>query len=86
MTGAAAAFDAMNAELRPWPRAEAVRAELCARFPAEFESGYHYGLTGAPQAPCDAAGYPIGFHEWPLDRRNAWWAGWNLGNVEHGNG
>jgi hypothetical protein len=62
--------------------AEQIRAELCAKFPAEFEAGYRYGLTGATQPPCDAAGYPIGFREWPLDRRNAWWAGFNLGHVE----
>jgi hypothetical protein len=79
---AAAAFDAMNAELRARPRAEAVRAELCAKFPAEFEAGYRYGLTGGVQPPCDAAGYPIGFREWPRDRRNAWWAGFNLGHVQ----
>jgi hypothetical protein len=65
--------------------AAAQRAELCAKFPAEFESGYRYGVTGAVQPPCDAAGYPIGFHTWPLDRRNAWWAGFNLGHVEKEN-
>jgi hypothetical protein len=24
-------------------------------------------------------GYPRGFHQWPLDRRNAWYAAFNLG-------
>jgi hypothetical protein len=83
---AAAAFDAMNAELRPVSRAETIRAELCRRFPQEFEHGYRSGFTGALQTPCDAAGYPIGFHTWPLDRKNTWYAGWNLGNVEAENG
>jgi len=63
-------------------RPEAVRAELCARFPAEFEAGYCFGTTGAAQHPCDAAGYPIGFHEWEIARKNSWYAGWNLGNVQ----
>jgi hypothetical protein len=63
-------------------QAEQIRAELCKQFPQEFEHGYRYGLTGEPQPPCDAAGYPIGFREWPLDRRNAWWAAWNLGHVQ----
>jgi hypothetical protein len=36
--------------------------------------------------PCDAAGYPIGFHTWELVRKNSWYAGWNLGNVEAENG
>jgi hypothetical protein len=63
-------------------QAEQIRAELCAKYPEEFEHGYRFGLTGEYQPPCDAAGYPIGFHTWELLRRNAWWAGWNLGNVE----
>jgi hypothetical protein len=82
MSDVAAAFDAMNAELRTWPRPEAVRAALCGKFPAEFEHGYRTGYLGENQPPCDPAGYMIGHHTWPLDRRNAWFAGWNLGNVE----
>jgi hypothetical protein len=42
---------------------EQIRAELCAKFPAEFEHGYRYGVTGGAQSPCDAAGYPIGFRK-----------------------
>jgi hypothetical protein len=60
MSDVAAAFDAMNAELRARPRAEAVRAALCARFPSEFEHGYRTGYLGENQPPCDAAGYMIG--------------------------
>jgi hypothetical protein len=78
MTDDAAAFDAMNTE----PRAEAVRAELCRRFPQEFEHGYRTGYLGENQPPCDAAGYMIGHHTWPLVRKNAWFAGWNLGNAQ----
>jgi hypothetical protein len=61
---------------------ETIRAQLRAKFPAEFEHGYRYGGTGGVQPECDAAGYPIGFVGWPLDRRNAWWAGFNLGHVK----
>jgi hypothetical protein len=82
MNDVAAAFDAMNAELRSWPRAEAVRAALCAKFPNEFEHGYRTGYLGENQPPCDAAGYMIGHHTWPLDRKNAWFAGFNLGHFE----
>jgi hypothetical protein len=64
------------------PRPEAVRAELCAKFPSEFEHGYRTGYLGEFQKPCDAAGYMIGHHTWPLDRKNAWFAGFNLGYVE----
>jgi hypothetical protein len=66
--------------------AEQIRAALCAKYPEEFEHGYQFGLTGNPPLPCDAAGYPIGFRAWPLERCNAWWAGWNLGNVQRGAG
>jgi hypothetical protein len=27
----------------------------------------------------EASGYPRGFHSWPLDKRNAWFSGYNLG-------
>jgi hypothetical protein len=72
----------MNAGLRARPRAEAVRAALCAKFPQEFEHGYRTGYLGENQPPCDAAGYMIGHHTWPLDRKNAWFAGFNLGYGE----
>jgi hypothetical protein len=84
--GLAATFDAMNAELRPVSRAEAVRADLCKRFPAEFEHGYRTGYLGENQPPCDASGYMIGHHTWPLVRKNAWFAGFNLGHFERGEG
>jgi hypothetical protein len=63
---------------------EEERAALCAKFPREFEHGYRYGRVGEFQRPCDAGGYPIGFHTWELVRKNAWYAGFNLGNVERG--
>jgi hypothetical protein len=63
-------------------RAEIVRADLRAKFPDEFEHGYRYGAIGGIQPPCDACGFPIGLHIWPLDRRNAWWSGFNAGHTE----
>jgi hypothetical protein len=63
-------------------QAEQIRAEFCRQFPQEFEHGYRTGYLGENQPPCDAAGYPEGFHTWPLARRNSWWAGVNLGLVE----
>jgi hypothetical protein len=47
------------------PEQTAIRAR-CAyllKFPGEREAG----------------GYPAGFHRWPLERRNAWVAGFNGG-------
>jgi hypothetical protein len=60
----------MNAELRSWPRAEAIRAALCAKFPQEFEHGYRTGYLGQPRPPCV---YPEDFHTWPLVRKNSWY-------------
>lgn len=62
--------------------AEIERAQLCERWPAEFEDGYRSGFTGEHQKPCDDAGYMVGHHSWAIERKNAWFAGWNLGNAE----
>ena len=59
-----------------------IRDELLAKYPAEFRHGYLSGYTREYQPPCDAAGYMIGHHTWPLERKNAWFVGWNLGNCE----
>jgi hypothetical protein len=57
-------------------QAQAARAKYRERFPREFEHGFLSGFTGEFQR------YPLGFHSWPLDRRNAWFCAWNAGNVE----
>jgi hypothetical protein len=51
------------------------------RWPEEFRLGYRFGFRGKADPPCGQAGYPSGFHTWPLGRRNAWFAGWNRGRV-----
>jgi hypothetical protein len=63
------------------PAAAALVDRLAARWPDEFRFGYHFGFCGKADPPCDRAGYPAGFHSWPLDRRNAWWCGWNQGRL-----
>jgi hypothetical protein len=75
-------FDSLNAYVQGSPKAEQIRAALCRRFPREFEHGYRTGYLGENQPPCDAAGYMIGHHTWPLVRKNAWFAGFNLGYTE----
>ena len=65
-------------------QALAARANYREKFPQEFEHGFLSGFTLEFQQPCDPAGYPFGFHGWPLDRRNAWFCAWNAGNVEGG--
>ena len=34
----------------------------------------------------EPGGYPLGFHQWPFDRRNAWFAGFNVGHIQRGRG
>jgi hypothetical protein len=63
-------------------RRERARREierLASAWPDEYRLGYRFSRQGKADPPCDRAGYPEGFHSWPLDRRNAWWAGWNRG-------
>ena len=55
--------------------ADAERAATRNAWPQEFADGARAGLL------C-RFGYPQGFHEWPLARRNAWWAGFNRGNQD----
>jgi hypothetical protein len=60
----------------------AVEVERIAdRWPYEFRLGYRLGFRAKADPPCDQAGYPLGFHTWPLAQRNAWWCGFSRGLV-----
>ena len=52
--------------------AAAERERIRQAFPDEFADGAKRGFKGDPL-------YPHGFTTWPLDRRNAWFAGFNKG-------
>jgi hypothetical protein len=69
----------VDSKTRASDHAAAEIKRLEEQWPKEFRLGYRFGFLGKADQPCDAAGYPIGLHAWPLDRRNAWWAGWNDG-------
>jgi hypothetical protein len=60
------------------------RRALQRAWPAEFADGIRCGLLPGPDTapPRDAGGYPQGFHGWPLERCNAWFAGFNFGYSE----
>ena len=51
------------------------RAQIERAFPAEFADGRRRAFVGDKL-------YPRRFKDWPLERRNAWFAGWNVGNIE----
>jgi hypothetical protein len=61
------------------PRTLAEVEHLQAVYPNEFRNGYRFAFLGKTDSPRDKGGYPLGFHTWPLDKRNAWWAGANRG-------
>jgi hypothetical protein len=48
------------------------REHIKRAYPAEFADGAKRGFLSTSL-------YPFGFLDWPLDRRNAWYAGWNVG-------
>jgi hypothetical protein len=60
-------------------RALAEREHIKAAFPEEFNDGARCGFTGEYPGERLKGGYPVGFHFWPEDRRNAWFAGFNEG-------
>lgn len=72
----------MSAAAALHPRAAAELDRLRASWPAEFRDSARCAFLGQQPGARDAAGYPSGFHSWPLDRRNAWWAGFNRGRCD----
>jgi hypothetical protein len=62
--------------------AEAERQALRACHPKLFDDGERMGFRGEPDpGPREPGGYPKGFHQLPVEARNAWFAGWNAGRV-----
>jgi hypothetical protein len=49
------------------------------KWPAEFRDGARCAFLRQFDGNREKGGYPLGFHRWPLDRRNAWFAGFNVG-------
>jgi hypothetical protein len=52
---------------------------LQARWPDEFRDGARCAFLRRFDGEREPGGYPRGFHRWPLERRNAWFAGFNVG-------
>jgi hypothetical protein len=53
--------------------------QLRAQWPAEWRDGARCAFLREFPGDREAGGYPCGFHRWPLERRNAWIAGFNTG-------
>lgn len=63
-------------------RAKLRRAAFKARWPDEFRDGARCAFLGEYPGMRERGGYPKGFHQWPLERRDAWFAGFHLGVIE----
>lgn len=59
--------------------AEAHRESLNASFPAEYRDGARCAFLQSFAGERESGGFPLGFHAWPIARRNAWFAGFNRG-------
>jgi hypothetical protein len=55
------------------------RAALRQRFRQEWEDGARCGFSRVYPGKREKGGYPAGFHNWPLDRRNSWFSGYYVG-------
>jgi hypothetical protein len=58
------------------------RARLKRARPDEFADGERSAFLRDYVGEREMGGYPIGFHHWPLERRNAWYAGFGFGLLE----
>jgi hypothetical protein len=54
-------------------------ARLTQRWPDEFCDGARCAFLRRFDGDRQDGGYPTGFHHWSLERRNAWFAGFNRG-------
>jgi hypothetical protein len=57
-------------------------AAVSRRWPNEFREGARCGFLRRFVGVREKGGYPRGFHLWPLERRNAWFAGFNRGFLD----
>jgi hypothetical protein len=58
---------------------DAERARLKRAWPCEFDDAARCSFLGRFDGPRERGGYPAAFRRWPIDRRNAWFAGFNQG-------
>ena len=56
--------------------------EIRARWPSEWKDGARTAFLETFEGEREKGGYPLGFHAWPLDRRNGWFAGYVRGFLD----
>jgi hypothetical protein len=55
---------------------------LSSRWPVEWRDGACCVFLMRFEGEREVGGYPRGFHRWPLDRRSAWYSGFNVGRLD----
>jgi hypothetical protein len=58
------------------------RARLKQAWPEAFADGERVAFLQRFAGERERGGYPRAFHRWPLNRRNAWFCGYNFGLLE----
>jgi hypothetical protein len=58
------------------------RTRLQSAWPGEYGDGVRCAFHKRHPGRREPGGYPLGFHGWPLERRNAWYCGFAVGLLE----
>lgn len=74
-----AAFVRLPNGARDGNKAEVALKGLRDKWPPEFRDGVRCGFLQKRGDARNSGGYPQGFNHWPVERRNAWFAGFNVG-------
>jgi hypothetical protein len=61
---------------------QAIRNELRRKWQDTFDDGARCAFTKTYPGPREPGGYPRGFHSWPPEKRQAWYAGVNVGLID----
>ena len=61
---------------------EAERKRLKQAWPDAFRDGARCAFLSKAEGERERGGYPRGFFGWPLEERNAWFCGYNIGLLD----
>jgi hypothetical protein len=62
-------------------KANAVRARIKGKWADEFQDGARCAFLQKFEGEREKGGYPLGFHQWPPERRNSWFAGYTIADT-----
>jgi hypothetical protein len=62
--------------------ADAERGCLQSAWPDEFADGARCAFHQRHPGRREPGGFPLGFHNWGIERKNAWYCGFTFGRLE----